>query len=103
MIIGYLNLNFDQAQTALINTKALEIERIYVLKEFQGKKVGQILFDTTLQTANRLKSEYIWLGVWEKNFRALTFYEKICFTEFGQHIFILGDDVQTDIMMKLNL
>jgi len=101
--IGYLKLNFGQAQTELKDQKALEIERIYVLKEFHGKKVGQILFDTALQIAERIKADYVWLGVWEKNERAISFYRKNGFAEFDKHIFKLGNDEQTDIMMKLNL
>lgn len=102
-VIGYLKLNLGQAQTELKDLKALEIERIYVLKEFHGKKVGQVLYNTALQTATRSKVDYLWLGVWEKNFRAISFYKKNGFVEFDHHIFRLGDEEQTDIMMKLKL
>jgi ribosomal protein S18 acetylase RimI-like enzyme len=102
-VIGYLKVNSGQAQTELKDQKALEIERIYVLKDFHGKKVGQILFDTALQIAARIKADYVWLGVWEKNPRAINFYKKNGFIEFDSHIFKLGGDEQTDIMMKLNL
>ena len=102
-ITGYLKLNFGQAQTELKSQKALEIERIYVLKEFQGKKVGQILYETALNIATRAKADYLWLGVWEKNPRAINFYKKNGFVEFDKHIFKLGNDEQTDIMMKLEL
>ncbi len=102
-VIGYLKLNFGKAQTELQDQKALEIERIYVLKEFHGKKVGQILYDFTLQIATRIKADYVWLGVWEKNFRAISFYKKNGFVEFDKHSFILGEDEQTDIMMKLKI
>jgi ribosomal protein S18 acetylase RimI-like enzyme len=102
-VIGYLKLNFGKAQTELKDEKALEIERIYVLKEFHGKKVGQILYDFALQIATSIKADYVWLGVWEKNFRAISFYKKNGFVEFDKHSFILGEDEQTDIMMKLKL
>lgn len=102
-IIGYLKLNFGQSQTELKNDSALEIERIYVLKEFHGKQVGQILYDKAIQIAQSKNAEYIWLGVWEENPRALNFYKKNGFVEFDKHIFKLGNDEQTDIMMKLQL
>lgn len=102
-IIGYLKLNFGQSQTELQDDKALEIERIYVSKEFQGKKVGQILYDKSIQIAKQHKADYVWLGVWEENPRAIAFYKKNGFVEFNKHIFRLGDDEQTDIMMKLKL
>jgi diamine N-acetyltransferase len=102
-IIGYLKLNFGQSQTELKDNKALEIERIYVLKEFHGKKVGQILYEKALQIAKQASADYVWLGVWEENPRAINFYKKNGFVEFDKHIFVLGDDEQTDIMMKMTL
>ena len=102
-VVGYLKLNFGQSQTELKDDKALEIERIYVLKEFHGKKVGQILYEKAMQIARQKKADYVWLGVWEENPRAINFYKKNGFVEFDKHIFKLGDDEQTDIMMKLQL
>ncbi len=102
-IIGYLKLNFGQSQTELKDDKALEIERIYVLKEFQGKKVGQILYDKAIEIAKQKKADFVWLGVWEENPRAINFYKKNGFVEFDKHIFKLGNDEQTDIMMKLKI
>lgn len=103
IVIGYLKINFGASQTELKDDKALEIERIYVLKEFHGKKVGQLLYEKAIQIAKETKSNYVWLGVWEENHRALAFYKKNGFVEFDKHIFRLGNDEQTDIMMKLQL
>ena len=102
-IIGYLKLNFGQSQTELQDDKAVEIERIYVLKEFHGKNVGQILYEKAMQIATLANAGYVWLGVWEKNEKAINFYKKNGFVEFHKHIFKLGNDEQTDIMMKLQL
>lgn len=102
-IIGYLKLNFGLSQTELKDDKAIEIERIYVLKEFHGKKVGQILYDKAIEIAKPKNAYYVWLGVWEENPRAINFYKKNGFVEFDKHIFKLGEDEQTDIMMKLKL
>ncbi|MGO1242784.1 MAG: GNAT family N-acetyltransferase [Sphingobacterium sp.] len=102
-VIGYLKINFGKSQTELQDDTALEIERIYVLKEFHGKKVGQILYEEAIEIAKQKKSDYVWLGVWEENPRAISFYKKNGFVEFDKHTFRLGDDEQTDIMMKLKL
>lgn len=102
-IIGYLKLNFGQSQTELQDEKAVEIERIYVLKAFQGKNIGQLLYKKALQIAREKKADYIWLGVWEQNQRAINFYTKNGFVPFGTHVFKLGDAEQTDIMMKLDI
>lgn len=102
-VIGYLKLNFGESQTELKDNKALEIERIYVSKEFHGKSVGQILYEKAIEVAKQKAVDYVWLGVWEENLRALSFYTKNGFVAFDKHIFVLGNDEQTDIMMKLQL
>ena len=102
-VIGYLKLNMGGSQTELKDNDALEIERIYVLKSFQGKKVGKMLFDKSIQIGKEQNAAFVWLGVWEENKRALQFYTKNGFVEFDQHVFVLGDEAQTDIMMKLKL
>ncbi len=94
-VIGYLKLNFGQSQTELNDEKAVEIERIYVLKEYHGKNVGQLLLENALNIARQKNADYIWLGVWEKNRRAINFYKKNGFVEFDKHIFKLGNDEQT--------
>ena len=99
--IGYLKLNMGASQTEINDNTALEIERIYVTQAYQGKKVGQQLYEKAIQVAKEKEVEYIWLGVWEENHKAIQFYTKNGFTAFDKHIFTLGDEEQTDIMMKL--
>ncbi len=98
--VGYLKVNSGKAQTELQDATSLEIERIYVKSSHHGKKVGQLLYDKALETAIEQKKKYLWLGVWEENHRAVSFYKKNGFVEFDKHIFRLGDEKQTDLMMK---
>ena len=102
-VIGYLKINFGIAQTELQDPKAMEVERIYVLGEFQSKKVGQLLFEKALAIAKNKKVDFVWLGVWEENHRAIRFYTKNGFVAFDSHIFLMGNDKQTDILMKIQL
>lgn len=99
-LVGYLKLNTGAAQTAIKDQDALEIERIYVLKEFHGKNVGQLLYHKAMEVAEEMAAQYVCLGVWENNPRAIRFYEKNGFKEFDQHLFRLGTDEQTDLLMK---
>ncbi len=99
-VVGYLKLNTGNAQTELKDQDGLEIERIYVLQAYHGRKIGQVLYEKSVQVALAQKRTYIWLGVWEHNTKAIGFYNKLGFVAFDQHIFRLGDDEQTDIMMK---
>jgi len=101
--IGYFKINFGDAQTDLHDQNALELERIYVIKEFQGKKIGQKLLDEVLGIAKENQMDYLWLGVWEKNERAIRFYERNGFSVTGSHPFRMGDEIQTDLIMKLPL
>lgn len=100
-VVGYLKINFDYAQTEIKDKNAIEIERIYVLNDFQGKGVGQKLYNRAIEIAKNNRLHYIWLGVWEHNTNAIQFYQKNGFTAFDKHSFKLGDDEQTDILMRI--
>jgi len=99
-IVAYLKINTGQAQTELKDKHTLEIERIYVLQAYHGKKVAQQLYDLAIDMARAYQAEFVWLGVWEENARAISFYTKNGFSPFDKHSFWLGDDEQTDLMMK---
>lgn len=100
-IAGYLKLNAKTAQTELKDEEGLEIERIYVLSAFLGAGVGKVLFEKSLEIARNDDKNYVWLGVWENNPRAIKFYEKNGFKTFGEHPFLFGDEIQKDLLMKL--
>lgn len=102
-VVGYLKLNIGKAQTELSSQNGLEIERIYVLQSQQGKKIGKALFDLSIQIAQEQRVEFVWLGVWEHNTKAIGFYERMGFKAFDTHVFMFGRTEQRDIMMKLKL
>lgn len=102
-VIGYLKINYGEAQTEHKVNNAMEIERIYVCKAFQGMKIGGLLYQKAIETAKRLKTDNVWLGVWENNPKAIKFYSKLGFEVFDKHVFVLGTDVQTDLLMKLEI
>jgi ribosomal protein S18 acetylase RimI-like enzyme len=99
-LIGYLKVNFGNAQTEIKDQWAMEMERIYILKAYSGRSIGTLLLRKALSLAKEEKLRYIWLGVWEHNLRAIRFYENHGFVPFDKHIFKLGSDLQTDILMK---
>ena len=100
---GYFKVNFNQAQSDIRDADAMEIERIYVLESFQGMGVGQLLIDKALEMAEAARVRYVWLGVWEHNARAQYFYRRNGFEVFGEHPFFLGEDEQTDWLMRKQL
>jgi ribosomal protein S18 acetylase RimI-like enzyme len=102
-LAGYLKLNERGAQTDINDPQSLEIERIYVTKEHQGTGLGGVLMNKALETAKQRDKAYVWLGVWEKNEKAIGFYKNYGFYEMGRHTFVLGSDVQSDLVMRKDL
>ncbi len=102
-IAGYCKLNTHEVQTDIYDPESLEIERIYVLKEFQNQKLGSIMLDFIKNYSHHHGFNYLWLGVWDKNTDAIRFYTKSGFKEFGSHKFLLGSEIQTDILMRFDL
>lgn len=98
-LAGYLKINTDQAQSEKMSEDSLEIERIYIKQSFQKHGVGKQLFQQALQIAKELNKQQMWLGVWEKNEKAIAFYQKIGFVLTGQHSFYMGDEQQIDLIM----
>lgn len=98
---GYMRLKEDYHDYPVIKKyKALELKRIYVLKEYQSKKIGAALMAYALQLAKEKNYEVVWLGVWEHNYKAQTFYKKWGFIDTGDtHLFPIGNTPQTDNWM----
>ncbi len=100
---GYIKLNFGTAQAEFQDTDAIEIARIYVVASYQGKQLGERLIDHAVSIAKSRRLRYMWLGVWETNTNAIRFYERNGFKFFSKHYFMLGNDKQTDILMRREL
>lgn len=100
---GYLKLNEYKAQTDIYDPQSLEIERIYVTKEFQGKGLGNTLINKAIDVAKIREKLYVWLGVWEKNNKAIQFYKRNGFYVIGKHSFFMGEEEQTDFIMRKDL
>ena len=101
--IAYFKLNEDEAQRDIKDENAIELERIYVKSKFQRNKIGHFMLNNIKHIAVSKNKSYLWLGVWEKNGKAIRFYEKNGFIKFGKHPYYIGTDKQMDWLMKLNL
>ncbi len=101
--LGFLKINFGNAQTEQKCKNSLEIQRIYVLETAKGKGIGSNFMLLAEQIAREKKLSCICLGVWEHNEKAKEFYAKKGFYRFGEHIFKLGSDEQIDFLMKKDL
>ncbi len=100
-VAGYLKLNRGTAQTEQSVANALEVERIYVRRKHQGTGAGKALMLHAISMAGLANLDWLWLGVWDQNVKAIEFYKKSGFVEFAHHDFYMGKELQRDIMMKL--
>lgn len=100
---GFSRLRVNHEVENYLGKNTIEIQRLYVHPEFQGKNTGSLLLQRAMGHAMALDKEWIWLGVWERNFKAQKFYAKWGFEKFGEHIFYMGDDAQTDWLLKKRL
>jgi ribosomal protein S18 acetylase RimI-like enzyme len=102
-LVGYLKLNQYDAQTDVRAENDMELERIYVVTEHQNKNICSIILNKAIAIAKEKQKQYIWLGVWQNNTRAIDFYEKHGFKKFDTHPYFIGTDEQTDWLMRKEL
>lgn len=99
LTVGYARLKFGPAPSVITGRRPMEIIRFYARKPWIGKGVGARLMQACLSEAKQAECEVVWLDVWERNSRAITFYRQWGFVEVGTQVFQLGDDPQHDLLM----
>jgi diamine N-acetyltransferase len=97
---GYAKLGSGATPDCITGDRPIELVRLYVAREWLGRGIGAALMQTCITEATQKGYHTIWLGVWEHNQRARTFYRQWDFHEVGKHVFQLGNDAQTDILMQ---
>ena len=100
---GYAMLRTGKTPDNIRGDKKIELVRLYVARAGLGRGIGAALMQACISEAARLGYETFWLGVWEHNHRARAFYRKWNFAEVGTHVFQLGADLQTDILMQRSI
>ena len=98
-IAGYAQINWTGVFSGIHDMPQAEIQRVYVAKDLHGTGAAQELMKAVLDTIRQRNIRHVWLGVWEKNPRAIAFYKKFGFAEAGEHVFVLGSDPQRDIIL----
>lgn len=101
--LGYARLVAGPAPPCVHGPRPVELSRIYVEQSVVGGGYGAALMRASLEEASRGGFATIWLGVWERNLRAVRFYERWGFVTVGEHEFVLGTDVQSDLVMERSL
>ena len=99
--VGYIKLNTGDAQTVDGLADGLEVEQLYVRASHLGRGLGTLLLSRATKTARELGLRHLWLGVWERNEKAIAFYKNVGFEAFDAHVFLLGREEQRDLLMQL--
>lgn len=97
--VGFAQLCWGSAPKCVSGKSPGEIQRLYVINDWHGKGIAQELMQACIEQLKKCGSDVVWLGVWERNPKAITFYKKFGFVEVGDHVFLLGSDPQRDIVM----
>ncbi len=98
-LVAYAQLRWGHIPDCVHAKHPGEIQRLYVDRPWHGKGLAQQLMSACLQEMEARGCDVVWLGVWERNWRAQAFYRKFGFTEAGEHVFTLGTDAQRDIIL----
>lgn len=97
---GYMKVNVGDAQTEEMLGNRMEVQRLYILRQYKRNGLGARFMHTAFDMARAQGKSVIWLGVWEHNDAAIAFYKRMGFVQFGSHDFVLGEDRQTDLLME---
>lgn len=99
-VLGFVRLRKNDEVKEKLGDATIELQRLYVHPLHQGKKIGSLLMEKARAYAAEQEAEWIWLGVWERNFNAQKFYAKWGFERFSEHTFLHGLDPQIDWLLK---
>ena len=102
-IVGYLKLNEFTAQNDINDDTSMELERIYIIKKFQGKGLGKSLLEKSVELAKQKNKKFLWLGVWKKNKKAIKFYDKNGFKKYAEHDFYMAGERQNDLLFRIQI
>jgi ribosomal protein S18 acetylase RimI-like enzyme len=98
-LLGFAQVRWDRAPSCVVADAPGEIQRLYVISEFHAKGVAHDLMNACMDEMTGQRSDVVWLGVWERNPKAIAFYRKFGFHELGEQVFRVGSDAQRDIVM----
>ncbi len=102
-LVGYAMLEAGDAPSCIEGGSPIQVARLYVAREQLGHGAGEALMARCVEDARNAGHCTLWLGVWERNARAIRFYERWGFRAVGQHVFVVGSDPQNDLLLSRSL
>lgn len=102
-LIAFAQVLLQSPKPCVDAKRPSELRRFYVSEEWHGRGIAQEVLSEVLTRTARGGSDALWLGVWERNSKAMAFYRKCGFTVVGEHVFHLGEDPQRDLVMAIEM
>jgi GNAT superfamily N-acetyltransferase len=102
-LVGFAQIRRHMPPPCISDATAIELRRFYVDRPVQGTGLAQLLIAAVFDAAREVGARHVWLGVWERNSRAIAFYRKCGFADVGSQPFVLGADHQTDRVMVVRV
>ena len=99
LLIAFAQVRRHAPPAVVPDRTAIELRRFYVDRPAHGSGVAQLLMAAVFDATRALGGRHVWLGVWDRNLRAIAFYRKAGFHDVGTQPFVLGSDHQTDRVM----
>ena len=99
-LVGYAQIRDNDVPECVTDRGAIELVRLYVDRGWHGRGLATALMTRAEAAARERGAGTMWLGVWENNHRASAFYRKHGYAEVGEHVFLLGQDAQRDLIMS---
>ncbi|MCC7185189.1 MAG: GNAT family N-acetyltransferase, partial [Acidobacteria bacterium] len=96
VFVAFAQLRRGEVPSWVDGAGPVELWRFYVEQSWHGRGIAQQLMHRIDDEVRRMGARTIWLGVWEHNARAQAFYRKCGFATMGSHVFVVGNDAQTD-------
>lgn len=98
-LAGYTQVRVQDIPVGVAAHARLELWRLYVDRRWHGQGIADRLLMRALEAARALGADMLWLGVWERNPRAIAYYRKHGFREVGSHVFTVATSVYRDLVM----
>ncbi len=101
--VGYAKLKLHSTAPEVGGTSQVQLQKIYVLDQYTGQRVGAALLEACIALAREQCLEWMWLSVVQSNKKAIRFYEKVGFEKAGTHPFTIGSREFHFYRMKCHL
>ena len=95
-LVAYAQVRQNPPPPCVSNASPIELHRFYVDRRAHGTGLASSLMQEVHQAVREFGGRHVWLGVWERNSRAIAFYKKAKFVDVGSQFYMVGPDRQVD-------